>query len=126
MLVFKKLRKFVIWIWNINTFDKLWTSFSLSVFRSKKPPIPKYLKNVIESKKCKIISTDWYASIWDETSLQDIVAEWLRRGTRNPLGSPAQVRILPMSSFCFPRDCPYYNQTHYRNKPKLAVKINHR
>ena len=30
---------------------------------------------------------------------QDIVAEWLRRWTWNPLGFPAQVRILPISFF---------------------------
>ena len=28
-------------------------------------------------------------------SIQVVVAEWLRRWTRNPLGLPAQVRILP-------------------------------
>ena len=47
---------------------------------------------------------------------KDIVAEWLRRWTWNPLGSPAQVRILPMSFFNIipfyikiQHFCPLYN-----------------
>ncbi len=36
---------------------------------------------------------------------QDDVAEWLRRVTRNHMGSPAQVQVLPSSTtpfyFCF-------------------------
>ena len=33
-----------------------------------------------------------------QPTICDNVAERLRRWTRNPLGSPAQVRILPLSS----------------------------
>ncbi len=49
---------------------------------------------------------------------EDIVAEWLRRWTWNPLGFPAQVRILPMSfliiiRFIFPS---FYFLFFYINK----------
>ena len=41
---------------------------------------------------------EWFkCGVSDRKSKNDIVAEWLRRETRNLMGSPAQVRILPMS-----------------------------
>ena len=49
----------------------------------------------------KVPSSCFMGRMREQIIAIDIVPEWLRGWTRNPLGSPAQVRILLMSFFFF-------------------------
>lgn len=53
----------------------------------------------------------------------DILAEWLRRETRNLMGFPAQVRILQMSDFLF-ISAYFTNISSYITDRSLLIQIN--